>query len=125
MKFILVPVMMMLLLMQTFSSWMVVLQYQFNKEFISKTLCINKARPKLLCHGKCQMMKKLAEEDKQNSQDTNNTAKLKLPDVVFNHQGTQSGFCTPNDLPTEYNEYPPTRKHRGSLNLVFHPPALG
>ncbi len=37
-----------------------VLEYVVNYEYISKVLCINKAKPKLECNGKCQLMKEMA-----------------------------------------------------------------
>lgn len=37
-----------------------VLNYVVNYEYISKVLCINKAKPKLKCNGKCHLMKELA-----------------------------------------------------------------
>ena len=37
-----------------------VIDYVVNYEYISKVLCINKAKPKLQCNGKCHLMKELA-----------------------------------------------------------------
>jgi hypothetical protein len=37
-----------------------VLEYIVNYEYISKVLCVNKAKPKLQCNGKCHLMKELA-----------------------------------------------------------------
>ena len=37
-----------------------VLDYIVNYEYITKVLCINKAKPKLECNGKCHLMKELA-----------------------------------------------------------------
>lgn len=37
-----------------------VLDYVVNYEYISKVLCVNKAKPKLQCNGKCHLMKELA-----------------------------------------------------------------
>ncbi len=37
-----------------------VIDYAVNFEYISKVLCINKAKPKLQCNGKCHLMKELA-----------------------------------------------------------------
>ncbi len=37
-----------------------VLDYVVNYEYITKVLCINKAKPKLQCNGKCHLMKELA-----------------------------------------------------------------
>lgn len=37
-----------------------VIDYVVNYEYISKVLCVNKAKPKMACNGKCQLMKELA-----------------------------------------------------------------
>jgi hypothetical protein len=37
-----------------------VLEYAINYDYITKTLCINKAKPKMQCSGKCHLMKELA-----------------------------------------------------------------
>ena len=37
-----------------------VLEYVVNYEYISKVLCVNKAKPKIKCNGKCHLMKELA-----------------------------------------------------------------
>jgi hypothetical protein len=37
-----------------------VLEYIVNYEYISKVLCVNKAKPKMKCNGKCHLMKELA-----------------------------------------------------------------
>ena len=52
---------------QTFSSGFVVLSYYTNTTSFAKN-CENKARPKMHCNGKCQMMKKLKQEEKQEQQ---------------------------------------------------------
>jgi len=37
-----------------------VVDYVVNYEYITKVLCVNKAKPKLQCNGKCHLMKELA-----------------------------------------------------------------
>ena len=37
-----------------------VIDYVVNYEYISKELCVNKAKPKMKCNGKCHLMKELA-----------------------------------------------------------------
>lgn len=37
-----------------------VVDYVVNYEYISKVLCVNKAKPKMECNGKCHLMKELA-----------------------------------------------------------------
>ena len=48
-------------------------EYVINYDYISKVLCINKDKPELRCNGKCQLMKKLQqqEEDDFNSLQVN------------------------------------------------------
>ncbi len=36
------------------------MDYVVNYEYITKVLCVNKAKPKLQCNGKCHLMKELA-----------------------------------------------------------------
>lgn len=49
---------------QTFSGAFIQLGYAVNPEAFAK-YCVNKAKPKLHCNGKCQMMKKMKEEEKK------------------------------------------------------------
>jgi hypothetical protein len=52
---------------QTFSGGFVLLDYYINTTAFA-TNCVNKARPTLHCNGKCQMMKKLKQEENTNKQ---------------------------------------------------------
>ncbi|MEY2916790.1 MAG: hypothetical protein RIS73_504 [Bacteroidota bacterium] len=52
---------------QTFSGGFVVLNYYTNTAAFAKN-CVNKAKPKMHCNGKCQMMKKLKEEEEKKDQ---------------------------------------------------------
>jgi hypothetical protein len=52
---------------QTFTQGWYWLDYQLSRASYEQK-CINKARPKLQCHGKCQLMKKIQEEEKRQQQ---------------------------------------------------------
>lgn len=52
---------------QTFKGGFVIFDYYANTAAFAKN-CINKAKPKLHCNGKCQMMKKIQEEEKKDQQ---------------------------------------------------------
>jgi hypothetical protein len=54
---------------QTFSGQFIQLNYYLNTAAFAKN-CENKARPKMHCNGKCQMMKKMQEEEKKDQQNT-------------------------------------------------------
>lgn len=124
MKFVLAPIFILLILIQTFSKWAVVVEYNLNKNYIAKNLCINKAKPKLHCRGKCQMMKKLAEEEKQNSP-ADNTTRIKIHDLVFSDEINKPCLPLITYTTLSYNEEPPILKHEALLTSVFHPPAIG
>ncbi len=54
---------------QTFSKCFLVLDYQWNKDYIAKWLCVNRDRPAMKCEGKCYLCKKLkadAKKDQEN-----------------------------------------------------------
>lgn len=126
MKLVLVPILIILVLTQTFSKWLVVVEYNINKDFISKNLCINKVKPKMHCNGKCQMMKRLAEEEKQNSSNnTNNSSKTKVQELVFSDEMNQLTFPLLTYITLSYNEEPPVLKHNSPVSSIFHPPTLG
>jgi hypothetical protein len=125
MKLFLVPILMMLLLTQAFSKWLVVLEYNLNKDYIAQKLCINKARPKLNCHGKCQMMKRLAEEEKQNSSNTTSHAsKIQIQEVLYHNEITQPEIPLLSFSSSTYNEEFPIFICNPPVFSIFHPPAL-
>jgi hypothetical protein len=55
------------LLFQTINKGCIVWSYYINTSAYAKN-CINKSKPQLHCNGKCQMMKKLKQEEKKDAQ---------------------------------------------------------
>ncbi|MFY9307692.1 MAG: hypothetical protein WAQ28_01460 [Bacteroidia bacterium] len=53
------------MLMQLFGSVAIIANYVLNKEYISKTFCVNRSKPKMRCNGKCHLMKQLQKENKK------------------------------------------------------------
>ncbi len=49
-------------------------EYVINYDYIAKVLCINKDKPELSCNGKCQLMKKL----EQQQQDDFNSLRINM-----------------------------------------------
>jgi len=58
-----------------FSKLYVFAGFELNRSYIAEKLCINKNKPELNCHGKCFLMKKLAETEKK--QESERTAQQK------------------------------------------------
>jgi len=58
-----------------------VADYIINYDYITKVLCVNKAKPMMHCNGKCHLMKELAktaEQDKPLSQKKSNIAEAEV-----------------------------------------------
>lgn len=49
------------------------LDYVVNYDYISKVLCINKAKPQLHCNGKCYLGKELAKSSQEDSSTSSKT----------------------------------------------------
>ena len=62
-----------------------VIDYVVNYEYISKVLCVNKAKPKMKCNGKCHLMKELAKTSESETPISSNkkTASHELEILFF------------------------------------------
>ena len=107
-----------IILLQIAGKWLILADYALNKEFIARTLCINKAKPKLACNGQCQLMKKMEQETKK--EQSGNAVKDKY-EVIFSEAAAIFTFkpaVTAVKLYSAGTGYIPARP----LYAVFHPP---
>jgi len=81
MRFVAVPILILLVLSQSFSNWVVVVAWKMNRDYIAKNLCVNRTRPQLKCGGKCVLMKRLAEKEKEEQRQA--TPQLNIPVIVL------------------------------------------
>ncbi|WP_345256447.1 hypothetical protein [Flaviaesturariibacter amylovorans] len=111
---------MLLLLLQSFSKWIIVADFRLNQEYIARTLCENRARPQLKCGGNCQLAKKMAEEGKESQRG----GKLPVEDApyVTIATNTMDPFVPVSLLEhhTPYQSGCPSP----SLRPPFHPPSV-
>ena len=124
MKLICISLLMILVLTQTFSKWVVIIEYNMNRNFIAKNLCINKAKPKFHCNGKCQMMKRLAREEKNDSPNNSNLPKITVQEQVFTEKINKLTFASLNYIIVSYNEHPAILKYDSPVSSIFHPPSI-
>jgi hypothetical protein len=75
---------------QTFSRYILVLDYQLNKNYITRHLCENRDRPAMKCDGKCYLCKKLKKEDKKDQDNPERKADNKF-EIIFLHQDADMG----------------------------------
>jgi len=104
---------------QTFAGPFIMLDYFVNTAAYAKN-CINKARPKMHCNGKCQAMKKIQEQEKKDMQDSQRKAENKLPVL-----SSKSFFCSVNIVSREIKNNYPLKNIKQTCHralAVFHPP---
>lgn len=107
---------------QTFGSMLVLANYYTNKAAFIQN-CINKAKPQLKCNGKCQMMKKMGEQEKKEKDQLEKKSALKQITL-----STKSFYCaytyTISILPAIKNAIETNWLICNIEKLIFHPPSL-
>ena len=124
MKWITGLILLFLVAAQSFSPWITIGQYAINKEYISKNLCINKDRPKLHCNGKCQLMKKLAEEEKQNAPAESSLGKNKTSLEWYWQDLPPQEITALAGLKTLWPSLDASSLCTSDPRSVFHPPSV-
>lgn len=114
---------MFLLLVQTFSKGVWELNYQLNKAYVTENLCVNKSRPQLHCNGKCQLAKKLAEEENNSKASGTASSKSNTIDVFFRQDIEAPVLTLADGLQKHYAVYILKPCH-STTNAVFHPPLV-
>lgn len=106
------------LLGQSFNRAVIVTSYYTNTEAYAKN-CENKAKPVLKCHGKCQMMKKLKQEE---NKDKSNPGRNSYQDEVLSSRSFYATIAVVADPSLTHNT-----AHNATIPAVrpvsfFHPP---
>ena len=53
------------ILFQTTAKLVILINFQINRDYIAKNLCINREKPDSCCQGSCHLTKQLEEEDQK------------------------------------------------------------
>jgi hypothetical protein len=122
MKYISASILLIALLAQNCSRYLIVLNYTLNKSYIEKNLCENRNKPKCCCHGKCYLKKQLEKNDNEQNPSSNNSQKDRNDDLFFaEEKAVTPEYCISiikkiyfirNNSLTPQNLY----------SSVFHPP---
>jgi len=124
MKLIAIPILILLLMTQTFSKWFVVLSFNLNRDYIAKNLCENRSRPVLKCNGNCVLMKKMKQEEKQEQQNAPGPVKIEFGYVVLSSKSFFATISAPvfiSDL--SYALAGDSGKPVDRAVGIFHPPS--
>jgi hypothetical protein len=105
---------------QTFSKCFLVIDYQWNKRYITAILCENRDKPALKCEGKCYLSKKFRKEATKDRENPERRAENKFEVLSFQH-----GFSMDHpDRPALSLAYPRFRETISNrfADSFFHPP---
>ena len=121
MRFIVVPILLVLVMTQSFSHWFVVLAFNINRNYIAKNLCENRYRPKMHCNGNCVLMKKLKEKEKEEQNQP--AAKSEISIIVLSSKTYFANTLAPVHVQTK-TVYPESLlvKTVDRSFAFFHPP---
>jgi len=98
---------------QTFSGGVVMLDYYTNTTTFAKN-CVNKARPALHCNGKCQMMKKLKQQENTNKQTPGRSNENRTEVLYFSANQFIVQF-----IPVSIDVTYPSFKDRSTTKIAF------
>lgn len=101
-----------------------VIDYAVNYEYISKVLCINKAKPELKCNGKCHLMQELAkasDDDKPLSSDKKQSSNPFVDLFVTEADSFNFLFFQKPTTQELNSSYANLYSHLDSY-VIFHPP---
>ena len=110
-----------LFMAQTFHRAFIVFDFYRNQDYIAKTSCENKYRPVLQCNGKCQLAKKLQQEEKKDQ--SNPDRKLENKNEVFPASTGYTGFVNNATLLVSTFTLVNTGSPIDVTIDCFHPPA--
>jgi len=113
-----------LMLLQTFSQELLVVDYQLRKERITQLFCVNKDKPQMRCNGQCHLAKQLRKAADAESKAPNaGFAKMKF-------EALPTGWVSlvrPTTYPLAPRQFAPQRAALYSfapVRSVFHPPTF-
>jgi hypothetical protein len=109
---------------QSFSRLVVYAAFYANRHFIEQNLCVNRSRPWLHCNGLCQLRKKLADDNKHDSDSPAQKAANELSAFFFHQLAFHSVKTIPTGLSTPLNGYYIPLVSQACPDGTFHPPAI-
>lgn len=104
-----------------------VVEYVVQYDYISKVLCVNKAKPMLHCNGKCHLMKELAkaaETEKPLSSDKKSSVKQETELLFYFEVATLLPRTALQDSTKQVLDCYANLYQRLTVTAVFHPPTF-
>ncbi len=114
---------MLMFLCQSFNRFVVYATFYANQNFIEQNLCENRDKPWLHCDGHCQLNKKLADDNKQDSQTPAQRAAGEMS-MFFIHPVALYTEIFHTEILTPLNGHYTSLALQIYTGSTFHPPAI-
>lgn len=96
-------------------------EYAINYDYISKILCINKDKPEMGCKGKCQLMKKL----EQQQEDDFNSLRISMEEYPIGFVSILNVKSVREDFYKKQQQFSYKKGYYYLFNKeIFHPPTV-
>ncbi|WP_234109655.1 MULTISPECIES: hypothetical protein [Chryseobacterium] len=120
MKIFFVSILSAIIFLVSFQNSLLLVDYQINRNFYEMH-CVNKDKPQMECHGKCEM--------KKSSEKENSPFKILKSSFEFNLLPTKPleiGFekLTGFKKPKTTSSFTPFAVNKGYFNILPHPPQI-
>ena len=109
---------------QVLAKFIIVADYVVNKDFIAKTLCENKNKPKLKCNGKCHLAKQLDKQDKKEKPTTSSKDKFEIVYFQSINQDVNNEKVIISVEEKKSKFYYSENRKSTFLNSIFQPPRV-
>lgn len=104
----------------SFSSYLIILDYQVNKKYIATHLCVNRDHPEMKCEGKCYLCKRIRKENKKDQDSSGHGWNYKFQDLVY--QETPDFACILCVSTTGWHSFYDESLPSSFIASFFHPP---
>ncbi|MDP4283180.1 MAG: hypothetical protein Q8891_02060 [Bacteroidota bacterium] len=106
---------------QTFSKWIIEFNFEINREYIAKNLCINRNNPKIGCNGKCCLKKRLTADEDQQQPAGKDSIQKNLQLDFFLHKPLQIDLSIAREIILHYSLYRFSNSQE-FIQSIFEPP---
>jgi hypothetical protein len=108
------------LLAMTFSNAIILTRFYANRTFIARNLCENRNRPAMKCGGRCCLLKKLKQENKDDQQGPERRSESGF-ELIFQQRDNDINHPLPLVVRIKYMNFQEPVYNRFTTG-VFHPP---
>ncbi|NEN22609.1 hypothetical protein G3O08_03705 [Cryomorpha ignava] len=108
------------LITQSISTSLTLLNFEINRETITALFCINKEKPELHCNGKCYLEKQIKADEESHSEKPQ--SRVEFLNLVFTITPSETEFLAQIATPVTHNFGYIIPHYSSAFYSIFHPP---